>query len=75
MEEGLSLPGRPVEMAPRDSSLLERVCFVVTAVGAYCYFDVLDFLPFPAALLVAVLAVPVLAEVMVRIAARLGLFP
>ena len=75
MEEGLSLPGRPVEMAPRNSSLLERFCFVISAVGVYCYFDVLDFLSFPTALLVAILAVPVLAEAMVRVAARLGLFP
>ena len=75
MGDGLPLPGRPVEMASRNSSLLERVCFVVSAVGVYSYFDLLDFLPFPAALVVAILVVPVLAEVIVRIAARLGLFP
>ena len=49
--------------------------FVISAFGVYTYFDVLDFLPFPAALVVAVLAVPILAEVMVRIAAGVGLFP
>ena len=41
----------------------------------YTYFDLLDFLPFPIALVVAILAVPVLAEVMVRIAGRMGFFP
>ena len=75
MEDGLPLPGHPAETASRNSSLLERVLFVISAFGVYSYFDLLDFLPFPAALVVAILAVPVLAEVMVRIAARIGLFP
>ena len=75
MEDGLPLPGHPAETAPRNSSLLERVLFVISAFGVYSYFDLLDFLPFPAALIVAILAVPILAEVMVRIAGRFGLFP
>ena len=75
MEDGLPLPGHPVEAAPRNSSLLERVLFVISAFAVYSYFDLLDFLPFSAGLVVAILAVPVLAEVMVRIAARIGLFP
>ncbi len=75
MEDGLPLPGHPAKTATRNSSLLERVLFVISAFGVYTYFDVLDFLPFPAALVVAVLAVPILAEVMIRIAAGVGLFP
>ena len=75
MEDGLPLPGHPAETAPRNSSLLERFLFVISAFGVYSYFELLDFLPFPAALVVAILAVPVLAEVMVRIVARIGLFP
>ena len=75
MEDGLPLPGHPAETAPRNSSLLERALFVISAFGVYSYFDLLDFLPFPAALIVAILAVPILAEVMVRIAGRMGLFP
>ncbi len=75
MEDGLPLPGHPAETAPRNSSLLERALFVISAFGVYSYFDLLDFLPFPAALIVAILAVPILAEVMVRIAGRIGLFP
>ena len=75
MEDGLPLPRHPVEAAPRNSSLLERVLFVISAFAVYSYFDLLDFLPFSAGLVVAILAVPVLAEVMVRIAARIGLFP
>ncbi len=75
MEDGLPLPGHPAETAPRNSSLLERVLFVISAFGVYSYFDLLDFLPFPAALIVAILAVPILAEAMVRIAGMMGLFP
>lgn len=75
MEDGLPLPGHPVETAPRNSSLLERVLFVISAFGVYTYFDLLDFLPFPAALIVAILTVPILAEAMVRIAGWIGLFP
>ena len=75
MEDGLPLPGHPAETAPRNSSLLERVFFVISAFGVYSYFDLLDFLPFPAALVVAILSVPVLAELMVRTAARIGIFP
>jgi len=75
MEEGPSLPGRPVETAPQNSSLLERVLFAASAFGVYFNFDLLDFLPLPAALVVAILTVPLLAEAMVRIASRMGLFP
>ena len=75
MEDGLPLPGHPVEAAPRNSSLLERALFLISAFAVYSYFDLLDFLPFSAGLVVAILAVPVLAEVMVRIAAWIGLFP
>ena len=75
MEDGLPLPGHPAETAPRNSSILERLLFIVSAFGVYTYFDLLDFLPFPIALVVAILAVPVLAEVMVRIAGRMGFFP
>ena len=75
MEDGLPLPGHPGEAAPRNSSLLERVLFVISAFAVYSYFDLLDFLPFSAGLGIAILAGPVLAEVMVRIAARIGLFP
>ena len=75
MEDGLPLPGHPVEAAPRNSSLLERALFLISAFAVYSYFDLLDFLPFSAGLVVAILDVPVLAEVMVRIAARIGLFP
>ena len=64
-----------MEAAPRNSSLLERVLFVISAFAVYSYFDLLDFLPFSAGLVVAILAVPLLAEVRVRIAARIGLFP
>ena len=75
MEDGLALPGRPVETAPQNSSLLERVLFAVSAFGVYFNFDLLDFLPFPAALVVAILAVPLLAEAMVWSAARMRLVP
>ena len=75
MEDGLPLPGHPVEKAARNSSMLERVLFVISAFAVYSYFDLLDFLPFSAGLVVAILAVPLLAEVMVRIAASIGLFP
>ena len=33
MEDGLPLPGHPAETAPRNSSLLERVLFVISAFG------------------------------------------
>ena len=75
MEDGLPLPEHPADTAPQDSSLLERVLFVVSAFCVYFYFNLLDFLPFPAALVVAIMAVPVLAELMVRITAKVGLFP
>tara|TARA_B100000029_G_scaffold322194_1_gene314576 strand:+ start:1386 stop:1613 length:228 start_codon:yes stop_codon:yes gene_type:complete len=75
MEDGLPLPGHPAETAPRNSSILERLLFIVSAFGVYTYFNLLDFLPFPIALVVAILAVPVLAEVMVRIVGKMGLFP
>ena len=75
MDGARPLPGRPAPRAPRDSSLLERICFVVSAVAVYLGFPLLGFLPLPAALVVAVLCVPLLAEVMVQVAARLGLFP
>ena len=71
----MPLPGKPAPRAPRDSSILERICFIVSAVVVYLGFPVLGFLPLPIALLVAVLCVPLLAEVMVQVAARLGLFP
>lgn len=58
-----------------NSSILERICFIVAAVAVYFGFHSLDFLPLPIALVVAVLCIPLLAEVMVQIAARLGLFP
>ena len=67
MEDGLPLPEHPADTAPQDSSLLERVLFVVSAFCVYFYFNLLDFLPFPAALVVAIMAVPVLAELMVRL--------
>ena len=47
----------------------------MSAVAVYLGFPMLGFLPLPAALVVAVLCVPLLAEVMVQVAARLGLFP
>lgn len=75
MDDGLPLPGHPADAAPQDSSLLERVLFVFSAFCVYFYFNLLDFLPFPAALVIAIMAVPVLAELMVRIAAKVGLFP
>jgi len=75
MEGARPLPGRPVLKAPRDSSILERMCFIVSAVAVYLGFPVLGFLPLPVALVVAVLCVPLIAEVMVQVAARLGLFP
>ena len=71
----MPLPGRPAPRAPRDSSVLERICFIVSAVAVYLGFPVLGFLPLPIALVVAVLCVPLLAEVMVQVAARRGLFP
>ena len=71
----MPLPGKPAPRAPRDSSVLERICFIVSAVVVYLCFPVLGLLPLPIALLVAVLCVPLLAEVMVQVAARLGLFP
>ena len=52
-----------------------RFLFVISAFCVYFYFNLLDFLPFPAALVVAIMAVPVLAELMVRIASKVGLFP
>jgi hypothetical protein len=58
-----------------DSSILERICFIVATVAVYFGFPALDFLPLPVALVVAVLCIPLLAEVMVQIAARLGFFP
>ena len=70
----MPLPGRPAPRAPRDSSVLERICFIVSAVVVYLCFPVLGLLPLPIALLVAVLCGPLLAEVMVQVAARLGLF-
>ena len=75
MERAMPLPGRPAPRAPRDSSVLERMCFIVSAVAVYLGFPVLGFLPLPVALVVAVLCVPLLAEVMVQVATRLGLFP
>ena len=75
MEGAGPLPGRPAPRAPRDSSVLERMCFIVSTVAVYLGFPVLGFLPLPIALVVAVLCVPLLAEVMVQIAARLGMFP
>ena len=75
MEGAKPLPSRPAPKAPRDSSVLERVCFIVSAVAVYLGFPALGFLPLPAALVGAVLCVPLLAEVMVQVAARLGLFP
>ncbi|MEC8914524.1 MAG: hypothetical protein VYA52_04795 [Candidatus Thermoplasmatota archaeon] len=75
MDGARPLPGRPAPRASRDSSLLERIFFVVSAVAVYLSFPMLGFLPLPAALVVAVLCVPLLAEVMVQVAARLGLFP
>ena len=71
----MPLPGRPTPRAPRDSSVLERMCFIVSAVAVYLGFPVLGFLPLPVALVVAVLCVPLLAEAMVQVATRLGLFP
>ena len=71
----MPLPGRPAPRAPRDSSVLERICCIVSAGAVYLGFPVLGFLPLPIALVVAVLCVPLLAEVMVQVAARLGLFP
>ena len=71
----MPLPGRPAPRAPRDSSVLERMCFIVSAVAVSFGFPVLGFLPLPVALVVAVLCVPLLAEVMVQVATRLGLFP
>ena len=71
----MPLPGKPAPRAPRDSSILERICFIVSTVAVYLGFPVLGFLPLPIALVVAVLCVPLLAEVMVQVAARLGLFP
>ena len=71
----MPLPGRPTPRAPRDSSVLERMCFIVSAVAVYLGFPVLGFLPLPVAIFVAVLCVPLLAEVMVQVATRLGLFP
>ena len=71
----MPLPDRPAPRAPRDSSVLERMCFIVSAVAVYLGCPVLGFLPLPVALVVAVLCVPLLAEVMVQVAARLGLFP
>ena len=71
----MPLPGRPAPRAPRDSSVLERICFIVSAVAVYIGLPVIGSLPLPIALLVAVLCVPLLAEVMVQVAARLGLFP
>ena len=47
----------------------------MSAVAVYLGFPVLGFLPLPVALVVAVLCVPLIAEVMVQVAARLGLFP
>ena len=55
--------------------MLERMCFIVSTVAVYLGFPVLGFLPLPIALLVAVLCGPLLAEVMVQVAARFGLFP
>ena len=75
MEGAKPLPGKPAPRAPRDSSILETICFIVSAVAVYLGFPVLGFLPLPIALVVAVLCVPLLAEVMVQVAARLGLFP
>ena len=75
MERAMPLPGRPAPRAPRDSSMLERMCFIVSAVAVYLGFPVLGFLPLPVALVVVVLCVPLLAEVMVQVAARFGLFP
>ena len=75
MEDARPLPGRPAPRAPLNSSLLERICFIVAAVAVYFGFPTLDFLPLPASLVVAVLCIPLLAEVMVQIAARLGFFP
>jgi hypothetical protein len=75
MEGAMPLPGRPAPRAPRDSSVLERICFIVSAVAVYLGFPVLGFLPLPIALVVAVLCVPLLAEVMVQVTARLGMFP
>ena len=71
----MPLPGRPTPRAPRDSSVLERMCFIVSAVAVYFGFPVLGFLPLPVALVVAGLCGPLLAEVMVQGATRLGLFP
>ena len=71
----MPLPGKPAPRAPRDSSILERICFIVSAVAVYLGFPALGFLPLPVALIVAVLCVPLLAEVVVQVAARLGLFP
>ena len=71
----MPLPGRPAPRAPRDSSVLERMCFIVSAVAVYLGFPVLGFLPLPVALVVVVLCVPLLAEVMGQVAARFGLFP
>ena len=71
----MPLPGRPAPRAPRDSSVLERICFIVSAVAVYLGFPVIGFLPLRLALLVAVLCVPLLAEVRVQVAARLGMFP
>ena len=75
MEDARPLPGRPAPRAPLDSSILERICFIVATVSVYFGFPALDFLPLPVALVVAVLCIPLLAEVMVQIAARLGFFP
>ena len=75
MEDARPLPGRPAPRAPLNSSILERICFIVAAVAVYFGFPTLDFLPLPVALVVAVLCIPLLAEVMVQIAARLGFFP
>ena len=75
MEGATPLPGRPAPRAPRDSSVLERICFIESAVAVYLGFPVLGFLPLPFALVVAGLCVPLLAEVMVQVAARLGMFP
>ena len=77
------LPGRPVGQAPLDSSLLERVSFVFAAVAVLLLFPgalaalepYLGSTALPATFCIALLAVPLLAEVLVQIAARLGLFP
>ena len=75
MDGARPLPGRPAPRAPLDSSVLERMFFIASAVAVYLGFPLLSFLPLPVALGVAVLCVPLLAEVMVQVAARLGLFP